>query len=357
MLIRYFLLFIASLLFNPSVQAIEIGDTYDVLNLPAPKSSRATQSHLFGVALAGSRLVAVGQRGLVLYSDDNGENWSQAEVPVRSVLLDVFFTDGSNGWAVGHDGVILHSEDGGESWVKQFDGYQLIVSGLDYYGKLAEESPDNEAYGILVGEFEFAAEQGADKPFLTVFFIDEKTGFALGAYGIAVATNDGGATWVPVMERGHQEFRHVFDYEFVGDKVYLTQEMGAILVGDGSETRLASLIPFYDGSFYTITSSERGDLVVAGLRATAFRSVDEAATWQLLELPTGASINASTRLKDGRMVLVSQDGELLLSDDDGISFKKVPLDGGFPFSDVIEIEPGELVLVGLGGVRKVSLNQ
>jgi photosystem II stability/assembly factor-like uncharacterized protein len=358
MLFRYLKACVVCLLLAAPVQAIEKGETYDVLNLPAPLSSRATESNLYGIARAGSRLVAVGQRGIVLYSDDKGRSWSQGQVPVRSVLLDVFFANDNLGWAVGHDGVILHSADGGETWAKQLDGYQLNESGLAYYGGLARENPDNEAYAMVLGEFEFAAEQGADKPFLTVYFADEKRGFAMGAYGFSVATEDGGANWVPVMEHGPLAFRHVFDYEIVGDRFFLTQEMGYILTGQiGQRASVASIIPFYDGSFYTMTSSEQGDLLVAGLRAAAFRSDDGAQTWELLELPTSASINGSARLADGRIVLVSQNGELLVSDDDGRTFEVAPLKNTFPFSSVIETDPGQLVLVGLGGVLAVSLDQ
>ena len=134
--------------------------------------------------------------------------------------------------------------------------------------------------------------------------------------------------------------------------------MGYILTGQvGQIAGVASIIPFYDGSFYTMISSEQGDLLVAGLRAAAFRSEDGAQTWELLELPTSVSINASTRLADGRIVLVSQNGEVLVSDDAGRTFVEFPLANTFPFSDVIEMDPGQLVLVGLGGVLSVSLDQ
>ena len=357
-MLRYLKAGLVCLLLAAPALAIDKGETYDVLNLPAPQSARAIQSNLYGIAMAGSRLVAVGQRGIVLYSDDKGRSWTQGQVPVRSVLLDVFFANDKLGWAVGHDGVILHSADGGETWVKQLDGYQLIDIGLAYYGKLVQENPDNEAYAIVLGEFEFAAEQGADKPFLMVYFTSEKQGYAMGAFGFAVATEDGGSNWVPIMEQGPLSFLHVFDYEIVGERFFLSQEMGHILTGQvGQRTGVASIIPFYDGSFYTMISSRQGDLVVAGLRAAAFRSDDGAKTWDLLDLPTTASINGSLRLADGRLVLVSQNGEVLVSDDNGRTFENVPVENTFPLSGAIETDSGQLVLVGLGGILTVSLDQ
>ena len=46
-------------------------------------------SHVFlnAVALAGSRLVAVGEHGVIIYSDDEGASWRQASVPVNVLFL------------------------------------------------------------------------------------------------------------------------------------------------------------------------------------------------------------------------------------------------------------------------------
>ena len=94
----------------------------DPLAVPAQPSALASRSLLQGVARAGQRLVAVGQRGHIVHSSDGGGTWQQAKVPVSSDLTAVFFASERKGWAVGHDGVILHTTDGGLSWTLQFDG-------------------------------------------------------------------------------------------------------------------------------------------------------------------------------------------------------------------------------------------
>ena len=53
----------------------------DVLDTPAVKSPLAVRALVNGLAIAGTRIVAVGQRGHVLLSDDAGKSWQQAEVP------------------------------------------------------------------------------------------------------------------------------------------------------------------------------------------------------------------------------------------------------------------------------------
>jgi photosystem II stability/assembly factor-like uncharacterized protein len=352
-----FFLFITSLLLASTVQAAPRGDVYDVLDTPAAQSSRAAQSRLFGLARAGDRLVAVGERGRILYSDDQGDSWTQAQVPVSSTLLSVCFPTPELGWATGHDGVVLSSRDGGESWSKVLDGYEAVELGLDYYHKLVEENPGSEEYTLLLSEMEFAVEQGADRPFFFTYFEDARRGFLVGAYGLMLATFDGGESWQPILELSENwGFRHLFDYERVGDTYYLTGEMGLVMYQEERKTRVKTVIPFYDGSFYTMISTENGELIVAGMRANAFRSVDGGLTWQFLELPTESSVVGSTRLADGRVVLVTQAGQVLLGDDSGLNFRLVPVEKPFTFAGVIEGRPGELVLVGRGGLKTVVLN-
>ena len=77
---------------------------------------------MLAITRAGARLVAVGERGSILLSDDSGVSWRQAKVPVSVTLTAVQFPNAKAGWAVGHLGVVLHSADGGETWAKQLDG-------------------------------------------------------------------------------------------------------------------------------------------------------------------------------------------------------------------------------------------
>src|SRR5881392_2872753 len=80
------------------------------------------RSVLTAITRAGDRLVAVGERGIVIFSDDHGGRWQQAKVPVSVTLCAVRFIDKRQGWVVGHAGVVLATRDGGSSWSKQLDG-------------------------------------------------------------------------------------------------------------------------------------------------------------------------------------------------------------------------------------------
>ncbi|MDB6083610.1 MAG: glycosyl hydrolase, partial [Gammaproteobacteria bacterium] len=84
---------------------------------PAEHVAAANQEMMLSAALAGKRIVAVGNRGVVLLSDDDGKTYRQARtVPVSTSLTGVWFADAQVGWAVGHWGAILKTSDGGETW-------------------------------------------------------------------------------------------------------------------------------------------------------------------------------------------------------------------------------------------------
>jgi len=72
----------------------------------------AVKSLILDLATAGNRIVAVGWRGHILISDDNGSSWEQVKSPTREMLTGVYFSDNLHGWAVGHGTTILCTEDG-----------------------------------------------------------------------------------------------------------------------------------------------------------------------------------------------------------------------------------------------------
>lgn len=92
-------------------------------NGEAVKSKLAVESLMLGVTRAGTRMVAVGEFGNIILSDDNGKTWRQANrVPTTMTLTSVVFVNDKKGWAVGHDSVIITTDDSGENWVRQYGG-------------------------------------------------------------------------------------------------------------------------------------------------------------------------------------------------------------------------------------------
>ncbi|MEP6505589.1 MAG: glycosyl hydrolase, partial [Betaproteobacteria bacterium] len=74
-----------------SVRATEPRPAPAVLREPALPTAHAVDAAMLALARAGSRIVAAGERGLVLHSDDGGRAWTQAHVPVQVSLTALRF--------------------------------------------------------------------------------------------------------------------------------------------------------------------------------------------------------------------------------------------------------------------------
>lgn len=305
-----------------SAVAATAADSYAI------ESPKAATSLLLDVVHAGQRLVAVGDHGHILYSDDQGHNWQQAKVPTRQLLTAVYFVDAQHGWAVGHDAQILASSDGGQSWTKQFED-------------LTREAP-----------------------LLDVWFQDQSTGFAIGAYGALLTTTDGGRHWQDVSERlDNQDQYHLNAIAHVAQGgLFIVGEAGGMFRSRDFGLSWEKLESPYHGSLFgVIGTSQAQTLLAYGLRGNLLRSTDFGDTWTHIELPgergpLQATLAGASLLSDGTLVLVGNAGSVLRSSDDGQSFKVFNRADHIALSGVTGNARGELILVGQGGVRLGSAN-
>ena len=268
-------------------------------------SSQAEKAVLLGAAVTGNgRLVAVGERGLVLLSDDDGATWRQVAVPVSVTLTAVRFAGGLDGVAVGHGGVVLTSGDGGEHWTLRLEGRRAAELALES-ARASADAALFESAGLLV-------EEGPDKPFLDVALGESGRILAVGAYGLAFVSEDFGQSWTSWMARLDNPMgMHFYAVRQRGDTLLLAGERGLVLHsadGGASFTRLE--VP-YQGSLFTAELPRDGEIVLAGLKGNLLRSVDGGQSWQQLDGAAAASFTASTLGADGVLYLVNQAGQVL----------------------------------------------
>jgi photosystem II stability/assembly factor-like uncharacterized protein len=317
----------------------------DVLDTPAQKSALAARSLLTGLARAGNRVVAVGQRGHVLFSDDAGRNWQQAEVPVSSDLVAVHFPTPQDGWAVGHDGVVLKSADAGKTWTRVLDGRGLGDVLVVHYTRSSQPKWLDEAK-------RFAA-QGAENPFLDVWFDDAQSGFIVGAFGLMLRTTDGGKTWEPLLHAAdNPKALHLYAVKRVGNDLFIAGEQGTLLKFDGS--RFAALTTPYAGTLFGLTGNPRA-VLAHGLRGNVVRSTDAGRSWASVATGVGVGLTASAVDDRGRLVIVSQAGHVLVSGDDGASFAPVKVERPIPAAAVVSAGAGTLIVAGPRGLQSQPL--
>lgn len=329
----------------------QAGAYVDVLDLPAKASALAVSSPLSALARAGERLVAVGQRGHILYSDDAGQQWQQASVPVSADLSAVSFPSRMQGWAVGNDGVVLHSCDAGATWHKQLDGRQIGDLLVKHYSALASAEPANEQWPQLVAEGERLVAQGADKPLLDVWFANERQGYVVGVFNLILHTEDGGQSWIPFQDRtDNPQGFHLNAIASTGDGLYIAGEQGLLLKWDDAGQRFAAVPTPYQGSFFGVLGKP-GEVLAYGLRGNVLRSTDGGAHWTALDSGLHVSITAGLVAADGRYHLFTQGGQMLQSQGTGADLHLQRQAEPLPVAGASQAANGALVVVGSRGAR------
>lgn len=342
----------------------------------APIASRALTSTLIDIERAGRRLVAVGERGHVLYSDDEGDSWQQGKVPFRRMLTGVHFVGQQRGWAVGHQSMIFYTEDGGETWTRQVDGF-------DYQQQFNETNTarTREAYEALSAELEanpdpardleledalFAFEDAEfalnESPvptnFHDVWFLDKYSGWAVGAFGRLSETRDGGKTWI---DKSHlvQTPDGLHLNAITGSaqgEIFITGEGGAMFRSMDAGVQWEQMDVGYYGSFFGVVYDQASRVLhVFGLGAALYQSRDQGLTWQPLNSPVPATFAGGTTTAQGNTILVGPGGMVLVIDAATGFIRAHPQPGRRNYSSALVLGAGDFVLVGQGGPQRVRL--
>lgn len=317
-----------------------------VLKVPSVQSHKAQGAAMLAVARAGKRLVAVGERGIVLLSDDAGANWRQAQVPVQGTLTAVVFADAKTGWAAGHLGVVLRSDDAGATWHKQLDGLQVAA--------LVLQSAQTSGDEIAIASAQRLVEEGADKPFFDLEFRDTQHGHVVGAYGLMLSTEDGGKTWSAVTPRlPNPKNLHLYGIRSHGDTMLIAGEQGLLLRSTDRGASFASLESPYKGSFFGLLRSETDVWVAYGLRGSAYRTSDAGEHWEKIETGVPMAVGAGMALPGGGFVLMSQIGDALVGQDNDAAIRRIPTREPVPVSGVVQADDGSLIVASLRGMRRL----
>ena len=287
--------------------------------------------------------MAVGDRGVIVHSDDRGATWTQAaSVPVQALLTGVCFFDDRRGLAVGHDEDILATQDAGEHW------------------QLVHYAPE------------------AQHPLLDVWCGPKGAAIAVGAYATYLTSADGGATWsarpfapspaprAPGATPGAAASAAA-DEEAGGGyhlnrivggsaaKLYIAGEAGHLYASDDRGAHWRQLASPYTGSFFDVLPLAGEALLACGLRGNLYRSDDGGGSWRRLETQTVALLDGATALPGGALAIVGLSGVVLVSRDGGASFTLEQQSDRSGLSAALAVGEGQLVVVGEDGARLVRL--
>lgn len=219
--------------------------------------------------------------GIFLKSTDGGQSWST--VPLDSYIQQFYPLDAQTAWAITNDQTVLKTTDGWESW----DTYEvpLIVGVVDLkfvstqtgwavgYGEFILKTMD----GGLTWEDQSPNRRGDQaeiNDYQAAFFLDEKTGWLIGATSGAqiksylLKTVDGGQTW-------DTQLLGVSSYPPLARDIYFLDSQTGYIVGnenergilfsttDGGQTWLKEEI-FTDRELCCLYVSDEEEIWVAG---------------------------------------------------------------------------------------------
>ena len=277
---------------------------------------RAVHGVLLAVSRAGKRLVAVGDRGAILLSDDQGVTWSTAKSGTDELLTASVFTTAAEGWVVGQDSTILHTTDAGAHWATQ------------------------------------TTAKGADQALFSVASLGPGHLVATGAYALMLETIDGGAAWTPVKLPNLDEDYHLNCVLGRGEDVLVTGEAGHAFVRHG--TAWTPMPVGYEGSQFGCLRTQDGDVYSFGLRGSLFVSTAASPAWRRIDTGEQRSLFGGTVLADGKFALVGGNGLVMAFDPHTGHARTLPPPSRATLSGVAETADGKWVIVGDDGVHVVD---
>ena len=297
-----------------------IAPVAQLIDGPSVTARLAKESLLLGIHGRAGIAIAVGERGHILLTNNQGKNWIQKQSPTRRTLNSVYLLDQKTIWIVGHQSTVLRSQDSGESWTK--------IKVLD--------DPETS--------------------FLDLLFVDSSRGFIVGSYGKFFSTIDGGNTWI---ENKQEDDPHFYQITSAANGfLWLIGEFGTVWKSNNQGKSWKSLDIEYEGTLFGVVPLIKSDsIIVHGLQGNIFR-FKNGSIWEKIDSPTNAILHRGLQLKDGRVVIASGAGELLLGNGEGRLFQVEPLleKAAVP-TDFWQSEDGSLLITTDRGVFRITLDE
>jgi photosystem II stability/assembly factor-like uncharacterized protein len=194
-----------------------------------------------------------------------------------------------------------------------------------------------------------------DQPLFSVWFRDRERGIAVGLWSLLVATADGGKTWTPVKlppppggTKADRNLLKIFANRM--GTLFVAAEQGMVLKSYDGEN-WSYIATGSKGSFWTGIVLNNGTLLVGGLRGTIYRSTDDGKTWRESKSGFRSSITDFAEA-GGKVYAAGLDGVFLESDDHGATFKGSQREDRLPLTAISVNSVGKLVMFSKQGVVK-----
>lgn len=280
---------------------------------PAPKGQKAL---LIGAACRANLVLLVGERGLIFRSTDGGKNFQQVDSPTRRMICSVILADDQLAYAVGHDMTVLRSRDSGHSWQQVY------------------RDPD------------------ADLALFSVVSLGGGKVLAVGSFGTVLLSDDDGENWRQQLIS--EDGPHLYSVKQMGSNLVVVGEFGSIFKSEDAGDSWNLLESPYEGTFFDViplVNSQR--LLLLGLRGNLWEG--QVGDWKRIDTGFEASLFGGSILSNGRVVVVGDEGRVMVRSATGQWHDRSPGERRL-LSSATGLTDDSVVIVGEKGYRIRSIS-
>ncbi len=193
------------------------------------------------------------------------------------------------------------------------------------------------------------------QPLLDVMFTSTTNGFAIGAYGYLLRTRNGGQTWTEERVNEDDDF-HLNSITRLDDgTLFIAGEGGNAYRSSDNGASWEWIEMPYAGSMFGVLATGPAELLAFGLRGRMFESGDGGATWQAVDSENVNSLFGGAITDNGRVVLVGANGQMLVRDADAENFRSVSHPDGADMAGVTNLTGSTVLIAGEEGIDTFSI--
>lgn len=302
------------ILFSVSAYADALPRT--ALHMPLSK-----KAIFLDIEIHKNKIYAVGERGIILRSKDQGESWEQVSSPVDVTLTGITFSSDNEGWIVGHESTILHSSDGGDSWaIKRY-------------------KPEEERF------------------YMAVKFFTPMQGYVLATDGELWQTEDGGKSWdvsILFVEEWYQN--HLFSIEKLADSALVVAERGGVFHSKNGRSPWLAVPSPYEGSYFGV-SRINDNFLLYGMSGQVYLLNSVSLEWSKIDVGTDQFLLSSASTQGNEYeIIVGRGGTVVFINKEGRLLKKIERNNRMDYSAVASEGDNVYLASMAGGIEKASIN-
>lgn len=324
----------------------------------------ASDARLNDVCSVGPLLWAVGERGVICFSNDSGSTWITRITPFECSLKSVCFLTNSIGWVAGlrtqpgtsqQSAVLLQTRDGGKTWTNlTANSSQSAISTaalpaaalpgivhIQYFGletALAVTAPmrNKSEHSLFRTEdggrtwSAVSADQTAG-PWLAAQFLSESDGIVVGqhqSYAAVVADH------AVVINRPAPTLRAFRDVSLtINGRGWIAGDGGLLLTTDDAgvtwkppESQLPRTVTDLI-DFHVVAHMDSTILVGGNPGASLLRSSNSGRNWRVVPLPISGCLSRLHFLNESEVIGVGSLGQIVRSTDAGETWQSVRSSG------------------------------